>query len=88
MTCVKQACHCISLKVDNSDLKELLIDVNRLRRDYYERVHVQCQNERMAQHRMYTWGNRQKARDMEMPACAEMAELNQKLGIRQNMYGF
>jgi hypothetical protein len=26
--------------------------------DVYERVYQKCQNERMAQHRTYTWGNR------------------------------
>jgi hypothetical protein len=35
----------------------------------------------MTQHRMYTWGNRAKAKAMPMPGCDELLSLNDRLGI-------
>jgi hypothetical protein len=42
----------------------LLLVPSQVESDMYERVYQKCQNERMAQHRTYTWGNR----------CADMPE--------------
>ncbi|KIY98031.1 putative J domain-containing protein [Monoraphidium neglectum] len=49
--------------------------------EYYEGTHLRCQQERMTQHRMYTWGNRAKAKAMPMPGCDELLSLNDRLGI-------
>jgi hypothetical protein len=38
----------------------------------------------MAQHRLYTWGSREKARAMAMPGCGELDALNERLGIRRD----
>ena len=48
--------------------------------EHYERAHLQCQQERMRQHRLYTWGSRQKAEAMATPGCDELAALNERLG--------
>jgi hypothetical protein len=42
---------------------------------------MRCQQERMTQHRLYTWGSREKAKAMEMPGCDELGALNERLGI-------
>jgi hypothetical protein len=42
---------------------------------------MRCQQERMTQHRLYTWGSRDRARAMEMPGCEELSALNERLGI-------
>jgi hypothetical protein len=34
----------------------------------------------MAQHRAYTWGNREAARKMELASCHELGQLNERLG--------
>ncbi|KAI8466699.1 MAG: DnaJ-like protein [Monoraphidium minutum] len=49
--------------------------------EYYEHMHTRCQQERMAQHRMYTWGSREKAKAMAMPGCDELGSLNERLGV-------
>jgi hypothetical protein len=36
----------------------MLLLLLQVESDVYERVYQRCQNERMAQHRTYTWGNR------------------------------
>jgi hypothetical protein len=46
----------------------------------YEAVYQRCQAERMAQHRAYTWGNRDAARKMELAACGELGRLNERMG--------
>jgi hypothetical protein len=55
--------------------------------DYYERVHLRCQGERMTQHRLKTWGNAAKAAMMAMPACDELGVLNDRLGSTRRGYG-
>lgn len=49
--------------------------------EHYERTHLRCQQERMTQHRMYTWGNRERAKAMAMPGCEELGSLNDRLGL-------
>lgn len=44
---------------------------------------MRCQQERMTQHRMYTWGNREKAKAMPMPGCDELGALNERLRAQQ-----
>lgn len=48
--------------------------------DVYERVYQRCQNERMAQHRAFTWGNRESAKKMELASCQELARLHERMG--------
>lgn len=48
--------------------------------DVYEHTYQRCQNERMAQHRAYTWGNREAARRMELASCQELGKLNERMG--------
>lgn len=48
--------------------------------DAYERVYQRCQNERMAQHRAFTWGNREAARKMELASCSELGRLHERMG--------
>jgi hypothetical protein len=47
--------------------------------DVYERLFQRCQNERMVQHRAYTWGNRDAARRMELESCRELQRLNEAM---------
>lgn len=48
--------------------------------DVYERVYQRCQSERMAQHRAFTWGNREAARRMELTSCQELSRLHERMG--------
>jgi hypothetical protein len=48
--------------------------------EYYEQAQMRCQQERMTQHRLYTWGSREKAKAMAMPGCDELGALNERLG--------
>uniref|UniRef100_A0A383VZ20 J domain-containing protein n=1 Tax=Tetradesmus obliquus TaxID=3088 RepID=A0A383VZ20_TETOB len=58
--------------------KRLMLE-RQVESDVYERVYQRCQNERMAQHRTYTWGNREAARKMELPSCKELGRMNQAM---------
>jgi hypothetical protein len=49
----------------------------------YERVYQRCQNERMAQHRAFTWGNREAARRMELASCQELSRLHERMGSQR-----
>jgi hypothetical protein len=51
--------------------------------DVYERTYQRCQNERMAQHRAFTWGNRDAARKMELASCQELTKLHEALGTHR-----
>ncbi|KAF6262338.1 DnaJ-like protein [Scenedesmus sp. NREL 46B-D3] len=55
--------------------KRLMLE-RQVESDMYERVYQRCQNERMAQHRTYTWGNRDAARRMELASCKELGRMN------------
>eukprot|EP00879_Flechtneria_rotunda_P004446 GHRR01004697.1.p1 GENE.GHRR01004697.1~~GHRR01004697.1.p1 ORF type:complete len:565 (+),score=206.90 GHRR01004697.1:238-1695(+) len=59
--------------------KRILLE-RQVESDVYERVYQRCQNERMAQHRAFTWGNRDTARRMELTSCSELAQMNEKMG--------
>lgn len=51
----------------------------------YERMFQRCQSERMAQHRAFTWGNRETARKMELLSCKELSRINEAMnGFRQH----
>lgn len=51
--------------------------------EYYERVQSRCHQEKLTQQRLWTWGHRDKAREMAMPSCSELQGLNEKLGLHR-----
>eukprot|EP00878_Enallax_costatus_P001978 GHUV01002142.1.p1 GENE.GHUV01002142.1~~GHUV01002142.1.p1 ORF type:complete len:469 (+),score=172.40 GHUV01002142.1:158-1564(+) len=58
--------------------KRIMLE-RQIETDMYERVFQRCQNERMAQHRAYTWGNRETARKMELANCRELTRMNEAM---------
>eukprot|EP00775_Hariotina_reticulata_P013190 gene13190-13321_t len=54
--------------------------------DMYERMYQRCQNERMAQHRAFTWGNREHAQKMQLASCNELGRMNEKMNQHQRQH--
>jgi len=54
--------------------------------EYYEKLSSKCQQEKLAKHRLWSWGNKDEARRMRMDACDEVDRINAKLGQRGNGY--
>jgi hypothetical protein len=52
---------------------------------YKQRLEQLCYNERLAQQKLYRWGQAQRARAMELPNCAE---LNTRFGHRMPFYSY
>lgn len=56
---------------------------SEIERTYVERLQQVCYRERLHQQQLFRWGQRDKARTMELPSCEE---LNNKFGYQQSSY--
>lgn len=56
---------------------------SEVERTYVERLQQVCYRERLHQQQLFRWGQRDKARSMELPSCAE---LSSKFGYHQSAY--
>ena len=56
---------------------------------YKERLDRQCYSERMAQQRLFRWGQSGKANKMPMPACKEIVDrFGNQYAYQSSIYGF
>lgn len=56
---------------------------SEVERSYMERLQQVCYREKMHQQQLFRWGQKDKARKMEMPSCAE---LNSKFGYQYSSH--
>lgn len=56
---------------------------SEVERTHVERLQQMCYRERLHQQQLFRWGQRDKARSMELPSCAE---LSSKFGHQQSTY--
>ena len=56
---------------------------SEVERYYIERLQTVCYRERMHQQQLFRWGQRDQAKKMELPSCAE---LTSKFGYQQTSY--
>ena len=56
---------------------------SEVERTYVERLQQMCYRERLHQQQLFRWGQRDKARSMELPSCAE---LSSKFGHQSSAY--
>lgn len=52
---------------------------------YKQRLEQRCYNERLTQQKLYRWGQAERARNLELPNCAE---LNSRFGHRMPFYSY
>lgn len=56
---------------------------SEVERMYVERLQQVCYREKLHQQQLFRWGQRDKARTMELPSCAE---LTSKFGYQHSSY--
>ena len=52
---------------------------------YKQRLEQRCYNERLTQQKLYRWGQSERARNLDLPNCAE---LNSRFGHRMPFYSY
>lgn len=52
---------------------------------YKQRLEQRCYNERLTQQKLYRWGQAERARNLDLPNCAE---LNSRFGHRMPFYSY
>jgi hypothetical protein len=55
----------------------------QVEQQYYEHLYTTCQQEKLTQNRLYTWGDRERAKAMAMPNCNRFISYKEKMHMHQ-----
>jgi hypothetical protein len=51
----------------------------QVERQHYEELFHRCQQEKLTQRRLYSWGGREQAQALPMPNCSRLMDLKDRM---------